>query len=314
MVLSAAVALATQGSKFLNWGTWLLDWLQRFDYFAGGNTKSYAFLRWLFSPQSADLMFLIALAAFFVAVMLAISPKEKMATVGVVEVPVMPAAAAEEVRGRRHRNDPTDIGYLICDVMGEGTKRIRGAKITAENEHTGVTYSDHTDSQGTAHLRVPVGNYIVTVEAENHLPRTDGVRITTDVNEGHHHVTLQMVDAARREQIRQQVSSCIKQLAAFVTEGDKLLSGGRYVPLPNEKMKSDANDWERRTSDFIKYRLSAGETRSKMFLALAPIEAFEIGSATQQQRDYLNRLNTLLLRLRRMMNEMQSQLDDGMLF
>lgn len=77
VLYTAIIAAITYGSRFFDWGMKFIDWLQRYDYIAGQNTKSYYFLAWLFSPRGSEVLFFLALIAFFIAVILAINPKEQ---------------------------------------------------------------------------------------------------------------------------------------------------------------------------------------------------------------------------------------------
>ncbi|MGB9178145.1 MAG: hypothetical protein WCB68_02780 [Pyrinomonadaceae bacterium] len=70
------IAVITYGSRFFDWGMKLIDWLQRYDYIAGRDTRSYKLVAYLFSPRGSDLLFFLALVAFFIAVLLTINPKE----------------------------------------------------------------------------------------------------------------------------------------------------------------------------------------------------------------------------------------------
>jgi hypothetical protein len=87
VVCTGAGLIITYGSKFLDFGTRVIDWLQRYDYIANRNTKSYQLLQFLFSPRGADFLFFIFLIAFVLAVMLAINPKERQPASPDGEVP-----------------------------------------------------------------------------------------------------------------------------------------------------------------------------------------------------------------------------------
>ena len=68
MIAAAAATLLSYASTFFNFGRRALEALQGYDYLATHNTKSVQLLFWLFSPQGAQLLTLLFLAAFFVAV------------------------------------------------------------------------------------------------------------------------------------------------------------------------------------------------------------------------------------------------------
>lgn len=78
MLITSLFAVLASVSKFLDWGVRLLDWVQRFEYIQEHQTGLLALLRWFVSPTGADVVLMIALVAFFIAVILAVNPKNKM--------------------------------------------------------------------------------------------------------------------------------------------------------------------------------------------------------------------------------------------
>src|SRR4051812_23183509 len=76
VLYSALTMLIAYGSRFFDWGVRIIDWLERYDYIAGRNTKSYEILTWLVSPRGTELMFFLSLVVFVITILFAVNPRQ----------------------------------------------------------------------------------------------------------------------------------------------------------------------------------------------------------------------------------------------
>lgn len=204
-----------------------------------------------------------------------------------------------------------EIGRLQGSVYSDDVGKLRGATVTAENEYTNRKYIATTDSQGHISLAVPHGNYSVTIEAEDHLTRTEAIRVGDEYS-SLINGRLQMTGQAHKTLVADNVRGIIETLADFSAEGSKLLEKARGAVGATEAMQLEASQWESKVADYLKSRL--GRAEETLFLTESPMEEYLIAAATTAHRSYLNRINTRVVRLNRLIARLNEQLDRGMLF
>jgi hypothetical protein len=73
LTIPAAIAVLTKVSGYLDLGTKVLDWAQRYDYLKGRTGVLFDILKWLLSPRGLDFLFIIAFIVLLIAIILTVN-------------------------------------------------------------------------------------------------------------------------------------------------------------------------------------------------------------------------------------------------
>jgi len=199
------------------------------------------------------------------------------------------------------------IGYLECHVWDEVAERhLQGATVIAQNEHT--QYKGTTNRDGRLTLSVPCGLYMVTITADRYTPRTDAVRVGSDDQKGFLDVSLQMDQDGRwlfNYNIRK---NAIEELGQSSKEGEALLKQAREEP--NAETQESISRWETKAAECIR-RLFGG-AEEIVFLSDSALEVYHILSASAAHRAILDRVNTRVIRLNKLIMKVNADVDKMM--
>lgn len=193
-----------------------------------------------------------------------------------------------------------------CEILGP----LREVKISIEGESAQRPYVVYTDRGGMAQLNIPVGNYLVSFEADNHLPHTEGVAVRERYYGEQHLVRLQMEDGPRRAAITANVMSLVNGMAERHRKGHEILLRAHSAG-PTPQLEHDVDAWERETEVFL---IRWNHQQSKKFMADHPVLTYPIMFVTPDHQAFLNRIHTRLSRIEEMGDGLKRNLDDGMLF
>ncbi len=199
------------------------------------------------------------------------------------------------------------IGYLECHVWDEDVQRhLQGATVIAQNEDG--QYKGTTNREGRLTLSVPCGLYTVTITADRHTPRTDAVKVGSDDQKGFLNVSLQMDQDGRwlfNYNIRK---NAIEELGQLSKEGEALLKQAREEP--NTETQESISRWEAKAAECIR-RLFGG-AEEILFLSDSGLEIYHILSASTAHRAILDRVNTRVIRLNKLIMKMNADVDKMM--
>lgn len=203
-----------------------------------------------------------------------------------------------------------EIGYLECHAWDEYAGRhVLGATVIAQNEHTGREYRGTTNHDGQLMLSVPCGYYTVTTYSDRHVWRTDAVRVSPVNKRGFLEVSLQLTSSGRwlfnhnaRKVAINQLSELSKQGSALLKETQAWNNG--------DAIKVRIDSWETKAADCVGELF--GNAEQTLFLSDSPIEIYEISSATATHRQILNRLNTRIIRLNKLIERVNTDISKSM--
>jgi hypothetical protein len=199
-----------------------------------------------------------------------------------------------------------EIGVLSCHVSDEDSgDHLRGATVIAQNEN--AQYKGTTNREGSLDLRVPRGHYTVTISARNYLSRTDAARVPLK-GIGTHHVSLQMDESGRwlfNHKIRK---DAIEELSQLSKEGSALLKEAHNDP--NAEVQKRIDEWEAKAAECVAELW--GSSERILFLSDSPIEVYHILSASAAHRAILDRVNTRVIRLNRLIEKVNAELEKMM--
>jgi hypothetical protein len=102
--------------------------------------------------------------------------------------------------------------------------------------------------------------------------------------------------------------SAIEELGQLSKEGSALLKEARNDP--NAEVQERINEWEGRSAACV-MRLW-GSTEEILFLSDSPIEVYHILSASAAHRAILDQINTRVIRLNRLIDKVNAQVDKMM--
>lgn len=214
--------------------------------------------------------------------------------------PAIPAKANESIA------DAVEIGHLECHVWDEDAEEhLRGASIVALNEHTKREYSGTTNRDGVLILAVPCGYYSVTVKAERHLPRTDAVIVASINRKGFLQVSVQMNDSGRWVYNYDIRKKAVGELIELSKEGSALLKEA-HAWNDGEAIRGKIDDWEGRAAKRVLELF--GSAQETLFLSNSPLEIYEILSASAGLRNILNRVNTRVIRLNKLIERINADI------
>lgn len=131
VIASAAAAIGTQVAQYFNFGIRILEKLDLADF---TGTTFLQWLRWLFSPSGAQTLFVLFLAAFFIAVIRTVQPKEeKELTQPELQTALIESevAKAKEALNAQHQSEIKTLRGEIESLqfkLSERADRIEGHK------------------------------------------------------------------------------------------------------------------------------------------------------------------------------------------
>lgn len=208
-----------------------------------------------------------------------------------------------------------ELGRLDCYVADEDTgDHLRGATVIAKNDQTDREYKGTTNREGCVDLRVPRGYYTVTVQAPRYLSRTDAAKVPPK-GIGIFHVRLQMDESGRwlfNYNVRKNV---IERLMELSKEGSALLDEAHAWNDP-EAVQKKLSKWEAKSAAYvIEIFGSAEET---MFLSDSTLEIIldsaDLPPASAAHKVILNRVNALVIRLNKLVERVNADMDKMMLW
>ena len=230
--------------------------------------------------------------------------------VDIVGLQDLAAKSALPTRAKQSVADAVEIGHLECHVWDEDAdEHLRGATIVAQNEDTKREYSGTTNRDGVLILAVPCGYYSVTVKAEQHLPRTDAVKVASDNKKGFLHVNVQMNQSGRWVYNYDIRKKAVGELSDLSKEGSALLKE-THAWNDGEVIRGKINDWEGRAAKRVLELFGSAE--ETLFLSDSPLEIYEILSASAELRNILNRVNTRIIRLNRLIERINADIEKMM--